>query len=409
MSKYLYFFLGLFIASIFSVMLAYGVAKITVEQIKDSIAYIFIVTSFLFFLLTTLILFRSRILKFFNIRVNVTIENMVSIFSRTLSDAIDGNAKATVKNSEELAKVAVAWYSWTNFYRWVIGTGIALLIAFTGLAGTALLIEQNRRLKTQNELIQNQNDIQSVSLGGDLRNPFLNAPALTGSSKILIGDYSAGKCTVTGDNSEALYRQPSEGEISSILYLVDNTSLKERVIDLLKLQLKDSHPTVALGALLVLDRLKMVPENTKLNLHKMFITDLKLNSKVEIWFYKSKIFNIDCKLCELNFRKSSVFDPGDSSLANIQYSLVTNIRLEKIKNAQDNIFDFKFDAGDYKPNIEALEKILRKNYWYPNSVISKNVSADGDGIGCKNIEGLCDHNPFLKCTGLDSLKNDLIK
>ncbi len=412
MTKQLYFILGLFIASIFSILIYFGLARITEDQIRDSIAYFFIATSFIFLCLIILMLCRDRILRFLNIKVTTKAEDVVSITARTIGDALSGNTQAVKENSEEFAKIAVSWYAWTSFYRWVIGTAIALLVAFAGLAGTALFIEQNRRLETQNkyilnqnELIQNQNDIQSVLLAENLRAPFLNEPTLSDSPGIFRGEYQAESCKLMGSPDIELYRSPNGREVDVLVSLGEKKSIGDHVKKLLVNQLQDSNPTAALGALMALDRLGAVPKKASVTLRRISIGNLKIKAPVTLNIIESSVGNLDCKKCTLLFRKSTMLDPYDTPIEYMIYSHVDRLRPENVKepklNAKFNLVAFNSGTVDYEFNLEASKAFLRKNVTYSVGNITKSLSGDNTPVSCEAIRKFCTQNPFIECSGLE--------
>ncbi len=102
--------------------------------------------------------FRKKILEFFSLK-SAEFQDGFGDLSDAAEQMIAGDQSAAKEKAKDAAKKLAGWYSFTNFYRWVIGTCIALLLAYAGFAGTALLFEQNKRIKEQNAVLQNQSKL----------------------------------------------------------------------------------------------------------------------------------------------------------------------------------------------------------------------------------------------------------
>ncbi|MFA3918494.1 hypothetical protein [Ruegeria hyattellae] len=102
--------------------------------------------------------FRKKILEFFKLK-SAEFEEGFGDLSDAAEQVIAGDQGAAKEKVKEAAKKVAGWYSFTNFYRWIIGTCIALLLAYAGFAGTALLFEQNSRIKEQTTVLQNQSTL----------------------------------------------------------------------------------------------------------------------------------------------------------------------------------------------------------------------------------------------------------
>jgi hypothetical protein len=82
--------------------------------------------------------------------------------------ATEGNASEATSRAQKAVLEGLAWYGPVAARRWVVQTALGLLVAFGGLAGSALLFrqtvllsEQNRKLDQQTDLFRKQNDLLS--------------------------------------------------------------------------------------------------------------------------------------------------------------------------------------------------------------------------------------------------------
>jgi len=154
MAKWVYFFIGLLIASILAVTVFLGMSSITIRNIKDIITYLFIGIFVLLVVLAIIALTKDKILEHFNLKVAVGAEEVVDVISRTIGDAVNGNRAATQQNSKDLATVAGEQ-----------------TVAIENQ--TSLIKEQKVVLENQNTIIEKQKDIQMLSIANQLRQPFL--------------------------------------------------------------------------------------------------------------------------------------------------------------------------------------------------------------------------------------------
>lgn len=413
MNKVAHFFIGAFLASIFIITVFLGMSFIAVEKIEDIITVIFLLVLALIVMLTLLLLFKDKILASFGIRVKTQSEEIVEAVAKTIGDAVNGNKEATKENSKELATVALSWYSWTSLYRWVIRTAIALLITFTGFAGTALLIQQNDRIESQTKVItaqnalmmkqelilENQKDIQIFSLNTQLKTPFLLRKSNV-SLRGWIQKSEAEQCSIDTAKEIELYLMPDVGAIESTIRLVTSSSLKNELIKMLIEQLKDQHQTARLGALIILDRLGEMPDNKQVTFEEVYVSNLKLSSNVNIHFYRSLVTGLECEGCQIQAHRSLISDVNIKKL-NSRESLIQGVQPEKVGVAEYNAFYFSSVYGGRNHDPALVNDLLQRS----TSVRIGPIRSPGQGISidpykpvCKRVIGLCENNAFAECS-----------
>jgi hypothetical protein len=102
-----------------------------------------------------------------------TLEQVVKETTAATRAVTERDAPTAAVHAEQAVLEAIAWYGPIAAQRWVVSTLLALLIAFGGLIGTALLFrqtlllgDQNAKLQEQTALLRDQNaklDLQTVT------------------------------------------------------------------------------------------------------------------------------------------------------------------------------------------------------------------------------------------------------
>ena len=142
MSRHLSFWIGFFAAALVIVPVAVGAWGVTQGFARDWAATFFIVICTIVGLLVIGLLFRGAILRRLTGRAEATVEEISTTLISGVSAAVAQDRAAAEREADKLARVVLGWYAWSNFYRWVIGTALALLLAFASFTGTVLLFEQ---------------------------------------------------------------------------------------------------------------------------------------------------------------------------------------------------------------------------------------------------------------------------
>ena len=325
MQKHLHFFLGIFVSAILAVPLYFGIIGASEEKIINAAVFGFGVMVALIFAMIVVLFLREKILRrYFRTEVLEPRE-----ISQKLHNAVRGliekDSESIRVNSTELVAHAVSAYAWTNFYKWVVATTLALLLAFAAFAGTILLFEQNRKLqehsiqlkaqtehfaeqnvlvKSQNELLSRQsevlsaqNDLLSLNLTGELRGQLLNSVSATKPYQLKIK--SDGCEFIIPHPETVLLTRPNTSTIAALSNMARNERWKERVINSLQTLLRDDNGRVSLGALLVLEDMKIAPNISEIHLRDMHVDYINIDSKIRVVFYDSVIDGFYCEKCKL--------------------------------------------------------------------------------------------------------------
>lgn len=114
-------------------------------------------------------------------------------------------------------------------------------------------------------------------------------------------------CVFQIPDNTTLKLPTNRSELAAITSLARSPQIGSKIIESLVILLRDSQSIVKFGALLALDSLNKVPENTVLNVDGMYISGVNLKSKVMIFVADSVLFDFDCDVCDLNVYKSVVY------------------------------------------------------------------------------------------------------
>lgn len=345
MQKHVHYWLGVFSASVIIVAVAIGAWSVATEKALNLLAMaVGMILALTIFLFLIIVLRRPILEKFLGVS-EASVEKITIESSSLVSSTIKGDAEGARAAGEALAGSVVGWWVWSNFYRWVIATNIALLVAFGGFAGTVLLFEQNKRLReqttelieqrkqlqAQNERFDMQNELASLNLVFDFRQRLKNLEMTNkqGFEAYMLVAYDDNKvvddantCKLTGSN-EPLKPMPNKSSIAAVSDLTRSDILGERVLNALRYLLEDSDDTVRLGALMALDRIGAVAPSGEFTFTGMDIDGLSLNTGQSITFSGSNVFNIDCERCSITIYGSFAQNIKASKLASY-YSIVGN-------------------------------------------------------------------------------------
>lgn len=301
MARHLSFWIGFFAAALVIVPVAVGAWGVTQGFARDWAAVIFIVVCTIVGLLVVVLLFRGVILRRLTGRAEATVEDISGALITGVSAAVAQDRVAAEQAADRLARAALGWYAWSGFYRWVIGTALALLLAFASFTGTVLLFEQiakledqtavmraqqelmdaqtrfmesqTARLQEQTEAAAMQNEIMTLNLVNQLREQMLvTIQSGTAVEMLVERGYNRagaglvstqdGQCSLDFNGSHVLHSPPSEATLRVLEDLARNETIGNRVRDALAFLSNDDNGGVAFGATLVLDRLGAISGDT---------------------------------------------------------------------------------------------------------------------------------------------------
>jgi hypothetical protein len=174
---HIYFWLGVLSAILIGVPVSIGAIFIIINEAIDLAAFSIGALFSLIICLLIAMAFRDRILKKMFGTANTSMTATANSFGDIIFSAASGDLQKAQKHSEEFSRNILSWYAWSSFYKWLIGTGVALLGTFAVFAGTILIVDQNAQLRQGNEQnashSRNSQTIQMITLSNynqDLKN-----------------------------------------------------------------------------------------------------------------------------------------------------------------------------------------------------------------------------------------------
>jgi hypothetical protein len=339
MAKHLAFWIGVFAASLLIVPIALGVWGSAQGFARDWASVIFIVITTLVVLLVLALALRGVILRGVLKRGEASIEDVAASLVAGVRAAAEKDAEAAAREADKLARVAVGWYAWSSFYRWVIASALGLLLAFASFTGTVLLFEQIRKLEEQTSVMRSQqelmdaqtrfmesqtarleeqteqarmqNEIMTLGLVSELRAQMMTSIRETGLRQYLsdLGiDGVDDAMLISGDppescgmglSSTARIVSPAAPPVQlAIANLARDGMLADRVIEALEFLLKDTHGGVAFTALMVLDRIDW-PVSGTVFIDGLAAHDVSLKNSYRLSFDNSLLMGFSCEQCAL--------------------------------------------------------------------------------------------------------------
>ncbi len=341
MQKHVHYWLGVFTAGVVIVAIAIGAWSVATERALSLVAIAVGAIVALTVVLVLTLTFRRMIFSRFLGVSEASVERITLDTSSLVASTLRGDLEGSQRASQSLAGSLVGWWAWSSFYRWVIGTNLAFLVAFGGFAGTVLLFEQNKRLEEQNtrlseqtielqaqrrqleaqiERFDLQNDLMALNVVAELRSRLENT---TGQSPSWDDDLTSGFVSSRMDEvaqqvsaisagcafesrQVEMHRGPNPSEVIAISGLAESERLRLAVVNAMLSLTHDQDMNVRLGAVLVLDHLAELPSDLEVSLSGMYVTDLKLQSEsgIKLSFERSIIDGLWCRNCEVQVSNS---------------------------------------------------------------------------------------------------------
>ncbi|APX12781.1 hypothetical protein [Tateyamaria omphalii] len=353
MTKHLSFWLGVFAAALLAVPIAGGIMGATEQEVRRIAVTVFVVVAGLVVALVVALFFRDWILRKLFGRAEATLDDVSASLIAGVSAASAGDRDAATAHAQALVQRGMGWYAWTGFYRWVIATAVALLLAFGAFMGTVLLFEQNRKLGEQTEVLRAQgerlaeqtgfmqaqtelmqaqterlqeqteaaalqNEIAMLNLVSDLRTRML-ASARRVSLAEAIGevDYplpaktrlinQEETCEVYVNTGVELTYPPNGATRAAILGLAANSRLAEQVQQALVFLLQDDEPAVVMGAILILDSLDITPPDDLFSIRNGILPAVWLDLEWRLAFSDSIVHMLRCPACVVTVTGSLLY------------------------------------------------------------------------------------------------------
>lgn len=349
MKNHTNFWLGFLSAILLSVPIFFGIAGLAEEKAIDTAVVLFIVISTLIAVFIFLVLFRDRVLKKLLGQGQSSLEEIANTIGRIINAGISGDKDRVAKHSSELSKVAISWYVWTGFYRWIIATCIGLLLAFAAFAGTILLVDQNKKIEFQTAQLERQNELQSITLASTIRE-MLYVPAR--STRAYDFGIALDGCFMDAPETILLEQQPSNAIISSVVDLASSADWGDRILQIVSTLLLDDSSSVRLGALLVLEELDKQPDERTFSFNNInvSISQGDIRGDYSLDFTNSYIRRFDCENCDVDIYDSIV---TGSTLENVKYrnSIISDF------TASGEQIEFDYALVDYRVMADVNEDL----------------------------------------------------
>lgn len=409
MGKHQAFWIGFFSAVLLAVPIAVGVWGAATNFARDLAVFIFGCVSALVLGLVVLLFFRDHLIQKFLGKTASGITDFSDSLVKFASATIAGRVDEAESEARHLARTGIAFYSWSNFYRWVIGSAIALLLAFGAFTGTVLLFEQNAKLQEQTLQFAVQNDILTLSIVNDLRNQLKSAAVTLPYSELADkgGDFPAGETFLTNDAGSCglaydpdvlLTTLPSQSTILAISSLASSqTQVSPKVIEALQFLKSDSDGSVAFSAILILDSLGVEAGDDQFFLSDLYLEHLGFGMTMEqnIVISDSVVTSLNCPNCKLAFYNSAISAGEVGPEPFVESSLVTSLPNLGIGNL------FGSSAILAREEIEAPEnwfKLVRPGASDSSLEKRSPYAVDGLGLGseCRALEVLAANSRVLK-------------
>ncbi|MEO0327503.1 MAG: hypothetical protein AAF217_02775 [Pseudomonadota bacterium] len=385
----------------------------TADDISNSLLVFFLGVVFCFVLgVIGLLFFRQRLFPGFFRNADSTADEISENLTRSIVEISKKEYGESIESASRALKSAIGWVAWAHFYRWVFGTCIAVLLAFGGIAGTALLFEQNkklteqtRQLALQSEQLSEQNALFSMTLVPELRSRLKSSGTET-----IIGNEREDVIHNDGCRLKFLDAKLSSGPnlstVGSVHSLTKSTYIGETVKEALRLLIHDQDSSVALGALLVLDELEVLEEDEAIRLRGLHIRNLEIRSKVSLIFENSHITRFKCPSCTVAIRESVYLDSYSPQMSEISLSYVSRegegFRQHERSIEVDGTAPIDSYGGEYASVVSGainygsdsntVENNLKQQYASPY-IVNYDLK---ELSGCSLLKTLGDANAFVQ-------------
>lgn len=305
------FWIGFFSAALVVVAFAVGAWSVVTEKALNFVAVIFGMVIALTLALFIGLTFRRFILKKILGATEKSLDEISSDTFALISSASRGEKEEASLRASSLTRSVIGWYIWNNFYRWVIGTNVTLLVAFAGFAGTVLFFEQNKKIDEQTTQIKLQNGLLGIefltTLRGLLVRPAAPIPLDQGEFVFQVGNES--QCDVSLRRKWPALQAVNFAGISYAERLYQQPSMQTSIVDALQALLSDDSGAVSLAALLALEKLRIAPTLGQLSVSRASIVgDIEISSRIKLTISGSRLQGFHCDECELFVLGSLVDD-----------------------------------------------------------------------------------------------------
>lgn len=418
MQRHTSFWLGVFIALIIAIPLTMGFVSSAEEyaiRYSDFLAGIgFCIVLFLVLLL----FFREPILKRITGSTKAEFVDFVEKVKLLFLGKPTEQEKAQAVT--EIATIFSNWYIWTRFYKWVIATCIAILIAAAGFAGSVLLAKQNTIMNLQKNQVDLQNDLQIFETQAFIRSqldtppvPITKVTEFGSTDTLLPLNYP--QCKITG---ELNFRGKEFDAVanSSTMLLVNNLLKQERlkaiVQEALNNLFNDNDSGVAMSSLLILDYGNALNENQDILYGSNLAGNYELKNYSGGFHFDNSFVGVECENCDSAYFETSFIGEtnmmlrGDQNIYIWDIAIDNEVNFDQIKDLHSSLIllefvndlEFILSAQDYQSdNIDSNWYGLLNARNEALSIKIHHFESNITDFTCQSFIELCQENPFLSC------------
>ena len=414
------FWLGIFVALIIAIPIIMGVLSNAEDYAIKYSGFLAGIGFCIVFSLILMLFFREPILKRITGStkaefVDIT-EKLVLLFLEKPNESEKAQAVT------EITTTFANWYIWTRFYKWVIATCIAILIAAAGFAGSVLLAKQNTIMNLQKDQADLQNDLQIFETQAFIRSqldtlpvPITEVTEFDSTDILLPLNYP--QCEITG----ALNFRGKDFDAvanSSTMLLVSNLLKQERLKTIVQEALNnlfnDNDSGVAMTSLLILDQNDLFDQKHDV----LFANNLGGNYELENYSGSFNLENsavgIECENCESSFFHTSFIGETNMQLEGSHNIVLWDPDVDIGEDVDFSQIEKLISSVILLEDIEYFENIVMtreelpiniQHNWY-GVLIERNgglniqinhLVTDNLANKCQFFKNVCQSNPFLNC------------
>jgi len=419
MQRQISFWLGIFVALIVAIPIIMGVLSNAEDY---AIKYSGFLAGIGFCIILTLILmlfFRESILKRITGSAKAEFVDLSEKIVLLFLEKTDEREKAEAVT--EVTTTFANWYIWTRFYKWVIATCIAILIAAAGFAGSVLLAKQNAIMGLQKEQADLQNDLQIFETQAFIRAQLDTPPSpITDITDWALSDtiipFSYNYCQIEGELNVSEHRFDHAAN-GSTLRLVHSRFQKEKLKPIVQEALNhlfdDNDSGVAMSSLLILDFGNHLIDSQDVLYGNNLGGNYQLENFSGSFHLERSFFGIECASCKSGYFTSSFIGETEMPVGgrmniymwDMSLGEVDEVDFSNIKNLDSSLI--LVEPTSHIENIKlSVKEQPRKveNNWFGVFNESGELSIEIEYLGmddlnqqCPSFKNLCASNPFLKC------------
>lgn len=242
---------GLLIGIIAGVFIGNIQGEVILGFARDKMVFLILSLCLLLFLIFLAFVFQNQISKFV---FGVGADSLVQFFDRlhALIKPEESDKRSTAEKIDQVARSAISIYAAWSFRIWIFRGIVTIVIATTGAFGTYILIEQNKIIQKQTDLLQRQEELVNLQTrssqldllqqSSDRQNLFepvvarIISELISGENineELELADVANGEDEATENASEEIttsfsyLKDPAERELLTILSLLQPYTLVE--------------------------------------------------------------------------------------------------------------------------------------------------------------------------------------